>query len=146
MSESEFGETKEFIEGVFTRPLTSKSSLVGCKCKSCGKIYFPKKKLCTNCLSWDNMEELALSRRGKIFTWTLSQMYGLPSSSIGYVDIPEGIRLFAKFTECDPPEKVLKIGMEVEMVVQKMTDPFGVREFVGYMFKPVKSRKGGESE
>ena len=146
MSESEFGETKEFIDGVFTRPVTSKSSLLGCKCKSCGKIYFPKKKLCTNCLSWDSMEEVALSRRGKIFTWTVSHMYNLPSYPIGYVDLPEGIRLFAQFNECDPPEKVLKIGMEVEMVVQKMTDIFGVREFVGYKFKPIRSEKGGGSE
>lgn len=146
MSESEFGETKEFVDGVFTRPLSSKSSLVGCKCKSCGKIYFPEKKLCTNCLSWDNMEEVTLSKRGKIFTWTVSHMYGLPPLPIGYVDIPEGIRLFTQFTECDPPEKVLKIGMEVEMVVQKMTDPFGIKEFVGYRFRPVKSKKGGGSK
>jgi len=138
MSESEFGETKEFIEGAFTRPLTSKSLLVGCKCKSCGKIFFPKKRLCTSCFSWDNMEETVLSKKGKIFSWTVSHMYGLPPNPIGYVDLPGGVRIFVRFTDCDPPEETLKIGMDVEMVVQKMTDIFGVQEFVGYVFRPVK--------
>lgn len=141
MSESEFGDSKEFVEGAFTRPLSSNSSLVGCKCKSCGKVFFPKKRLCTNCLSWENMEETILSRRGKIFAWTVSHMYELPPISIGYVDLPEGVRIFAQFIDCDPAEDTLKAGMDVEMIVQKMTDIFGVKEFIGYRFRPVKKEE-----
>jgi uncharacterized OB-fold protein len=66
-------------------------------------------------------------------------MYGLTPLSTGYVDLPEGVRLFAQFTDCDPAEEKLKLGMEVEMTVQKMSDIFGVREFIGYKFRPVES-------
>nr|MDO8135488.1 OB-fold domain-containing protein [Candidatus Njordarchaeum guaymaensis] len=137
MSEEEFGEAKEFVDGAFTKPLSKGSALIGCKCKTCGKVFFPRKKLCTSCLTWDNMEDTALSRRAKIFAWTVSHMYGLTPLPTGYVDLPEGVRLFAQFTDCEPPEEKLKLGMEVEMVVQKMSDIFGVREFIGYKFKPV---------
>jgi len=137
LSEEQFGEAKEFVDGAFTKPISKESALIGCKCKTCGKVYFPRKKLCTSCLTWDNMEDTQLSRRGKIFAWTVSHMYGLTPLPTGYVDLPEEVRLFAQFTDCEPPEEKLKLGMEVEMVVQKMSDIFGVREFIGYKFKPL---------
>jgi uncharacterized OB-fold protein len=140
ISETDFGEAKEFVEAAFTKPLSAESALVGCECKKCGKVYFPRKKLCTNCLSYDNMEDRPLSRRGKIFAWTVSHMYGLTPLPTGYVDLPEGVRLFAQFTDCDPAEEKLKLGMEVEMTVQKMSDIFGVKEFIGYKFRPLEEK------
>ena len=47
--------------------------LLGNKCKSCGRLYFPKVQFCFNCFSKD-MEEIALSRRGKLYTFTTCHM------------------------------------------------------------------------
>jgi uncharacterized OB-fold protein len=36
---------------------------------------------------------------------------------IGFIDLPEGIKLFSMLTDCEPAEKTLKIGMEMETIL-----------------------------
>ena len=137
-----FAVEKEFIKGALTKPLSPDSSLLASRCRKCGKLHFPPQRLCSSCFSWEEMEETALSRRGKIFSWTVSYMMG--EHPIGYVDLPEGIRVFTIFTDLgDDPTKALDIGREVELVVAPMREmEFGMEvgsmEFVGYKFRPVK--------
>ena len=137
-----FATDREFVRGALTRPLSPESRLVASKCKKCGKLHFPPQRLCSQCYSWEEMEDVALSRRGKIFSWTVSYMMG--EHPIGYVDLPEGIRVFAIFTDLgNDPVKALDIGKEVEMVVMPMREmefgmEIGSSEFVGYKFRPVK--------
>ena len=137
-----FGTDKEFVRGALSRPLSPDSRLIASQCTKCGKLHFPPQRLCSACYSWEAMEEVALSRRGRIFSWTVSYMMG--EHPIGYVDLPEGIRVFAIFTELgDDPTKALDIGQEVELVVMPMREmDFGMEvgsaEFVGYKFRPVR--------
>ncbi len=137
-----FGIQKEFVRGAFTKPLSPDSRLLASKCKKCGKLHFPPQRLCSQCYSWEEMEETPLSRRGKIFSWTVAYLMG--EHPIGYVDLPEGIRLFSIFTGLgENPVKALDIGREVELVVTTMREmEFGMEvgaiEFIGYKFKPVK--------
>lgn len=136
-----FGIDREFVRGALTKPLSPDSSLLASKCTKCGKLHFPPQRLCSSCYSWEEMEEVPLSRRGKIFSWTVSYMMG--EHPIGYVDLPEGIRLFSIFTDLGgDPTKVLDIGKEVELVVTPMREmnfgmEIGAIEFVGYKFRPV---------
>ena len=136
-----FGTEREFVRGGLSKPLSPDSCLVASKCKKCGKLHFPPQRLCSECYSWEEMEEAPLSRRGKIFSWTVSYMMG--EHPIGYVDLPEGIRVFAIFTDLgDDPTKALDIGQEVELVVVPMREMnFGMEvgsvEFAGYKFRPV---------
>jgi len=116
-----FGIDREFLRGALTKPLSPDSSLVASKCKKCGKLHFPSQRLCSECYSWEEMEEVALGRRGKIFSWTVSYMMG--EHPIGYVDLPEGIRVFAIFDDLgDDPTETLDIGREVELVVTPMRE------------------------
>jgi len=137
-----FAIEKEFVQGALTRPLSSDSSLVASKCKKCGRLHFPPQRLCAQCYSWEEMEDVALSRHGKIFSWTVSYMMG--EHPIGYVDLPEGIRVFAIFTDLgDDATKALDIGLDVELVVEPMREmEFGMEvgstEVVGYKFRPVR--------
>ncbi len=137
-----FGIEKEFVRGALTKPLSPDSRLVASKCKLCGKLHFPLQRLCSECYSWEKMEEAQLGTRGKIFSWTVAYMMG--EHPIGYVDLPEGIRVFAVFTDLgDNPTEALDIGAEVELVVMPMHEmEFGMEvgsvEFVGYKFRPVK--------
>jgi len=137
-----FGIDREFLRGALTKPLSPDSSLVASKCKKCGKLHFPSQRLCSECYSWEEMEEVALGRRGKIFSWTVSYMMG--EHPIGYVDLPEGIRVFAIFDDLgDDPTETLDIGREVELVVTPMREMnFGMEvgsvDFIGYKFRPVK--------
>jgi uncharacterized OB-fold protein len=133
---------KEFVRGAFTKPLSPDSSLIASKCMKCGKLHFPPQRLCSACYAWEEMENTPLSRRGKIFSWTVSYMMG--THPIGYVDLPEGVRVFAIFTDVgDDPTSALDIGQEVEMVVTPMREmefgmEIGATEFVGYKFRPIR--------
>lgn len=114
--------------------------LVGAKCKRCGKVYFPKKKLCLNCMT-DEVEVIPMSKKGKIASWTVARQtytYGIPVPyAFGYVDLPEGVRLFTIFTDCEPFDERLKTGKEVEMVIGKVREDEMGNEIIGYLFKPV---------
>ncbi len=145
MTES-YGIEREFLRGALTKPLSPESRLVASKCKKCGKLHFPPQRLCSECYSWEEMEEVALSRRGTIFSWTVSYMMG--KHPIGYVDLPEGIRVFTMFADLgENPTQALDIGKEVELVVAPMREmefgmEIGSTEFIGYKFRPVQEGAG----
>ncbi len=61
-------EEKEFTIQNYLEFIQSKK-LMGSKCKDCGIIYVPVRKLCTACNSL-NMEWIALSGKGKLAAFT----------------------------------------------------------------------------
>jgi uncharacterized OB-fold protein len=83
------------------------------------------------------MDEVTLSRRGRLYTFTIAET-GPPGFDVpyafGYVDLPEGVRVFAPLTDCEYDR--LEIGMELELVLGKIRQEDGV-EVIGYKFRPV---------
>ena len=74
MSEKQvLAQQRPAIEGWFTWPPSKEPSLIGSRCKSCGDYFFPKRKTCCNpkCMSSD-LEEVPLSRRGKLWGYTIN--------------------------------------------------------------------------
>jgi uncharacterized OB-fold protein len=66
---------------------------------------------------------------------------GLPTPYlIGFIDLPEGIKLFSLLTQCDPWDRVLKMGMEMEMVIETIRQDEEGNEIVGYKFRPSKGK------
>ena len=110
--------------------------LLGHKCKSCGRLYFPKVQFCFECFSKD-LEEIALSRRGKLYTFTTcyypSQYFPAPYT-IGFVDLPEGVRVFAPLIPVE--NKPFQLGMDMEVVIGELWRE-GDKQVIGYKFKPV---------
>ena len=110
--------------------------LLANKCKLCGQVFFPKAVFCLTCLN-EEMEEVKLSRKGKLFTYTIVRMPSMhfePPYAIGYVTMPEGIRVFAPLIMSD--DTSFKIGMDMEVVVEKLWQE-NEDEIIGYRFKPV---------
>jgi len=110
--------------------------LVANKCNSCGQIFFPKVSRCLTCTS-DEMEELKLSRRGKLYAHTIGHMPSMhfkPPYAIGYVDMPEGVRIFAPLKLTDYTQ--VRIGMDMEVVIEKLWQEDD-KEVIGYKFMPV---------
>ncbi len=134
------------VEGYFTWP-SDDPRLIVTKCKSCGYCFFPKTSTCgnPNCKKKD-VEAILLSKRGKLNSYTI-QYYKPPEPfvapdpfvpyGIGLVEFPEGIRIMGQMTGCDP-EKELKMGMDVEMVIEKMYEDEDGNEVMTWKFKPVK--------
>jgi len=116
-------------------------AVVGSKCRQCGKVFFPKKKLCTSCLK-EEVEVVPLSKKGKLLLYSvaLRSHIGLDIPLINaFVVLPEKVALFTIVTGCEDPGK-LRTGLEMEMVIDKLkTDELGY-EVLTYKFRPVWSR------
>ncbi len=130
------------IEGLFTWP-SDDPRLIASRCKKCGTLGFPKAPFCSNpdCeKEKENIEEILLSNKGKIWSWTVAR-YPPPAPfkyepfepfAIGMVDLPEGLRVYGIITSTEN----LRIGMDVTMVVNKLYED-EENEYVTWMWKPI---------
>jgi uncharacterized OB-fold protein len=126
-------------EKLFKLPPPGKEPhLAGSKCKSCGELVFPKRARCTNC-SAEEMEEVALSKKGKIYTYTIVHnatpgYTGPLPYAVGAVELPEGIVILSPLTQCDFEK--LEVGMAVELVLEKLYEDENGNEVMSYKFRP----------
>ena len=137
-------------EGLWTVPpsLNEKPQLIGSRCLLCGEVFFPKKTygICAHCQSRD-LEEIRLSRRGRIYSFTVvmqrpPEYYKGPVPyAEGFVELPEGVRVETLFTDCNFDD--LKVGMEVEMVIERLHEDEEGNQIMAFKFRPVTSNKGG---
>lgn len=81
------------------------SPLRGSRCRPCGNVAFPAAVGCQRCGSADS-EPLDLSRRGKVWAHTVQRFApksppyvppaeGFAPFAVGYVELPEGVRVEA---------------------------------------------------
>lgn len=134
-------QKKKWVNDKFFSMTAEGPVLIGSKCRSCGKIHFPQKTFCNQCFKRFEMDIIPLSREGKLINYTV-----MPKSArskdpfaFGYVDLPkEKLRFFTLLTDCEPFDKVLKVGMDLELAFEKiMTDKDGT-DIMGYKFRPKK--------
>lgn len=113
--------------------------LCGSKCQTCGKTFFPKKKVCPNCFD-GQLTDVSLSRKGKLHSFAISHL-GIPEIDVpyamGFIELPEKIKLFSILTDCEPWNEKLKIDMEMEMIMGVIRHNLG-QNIISYKFKPVK--------
>lgn len=130
-------------EDLLTTPLfpAGQVRLRGSKCRTCGEVFFGKHLSCENCGSED-IEEMPLSRRGKLYTYTVIRHrppgdYKGPDPfvpfGVGLVELPEGCRVVAPLTASDK----LEIGMELELLVDKLYEDEDGHEVMAFKFKPI---------
>lgn len=111
-------------------------TLAANRCKSCGRVYFPKSKFCLDCLG-NELEDLPLNKRGKLFSYTTPGMpstHFKPPYAVGFVEMPEGLRVFAPLDIM--ADKPFKIGMEMEVHEDTLWTE-GEKEYVGFRFRPL---------
>jgi uncharacterized OB-fold protein len=131
-------------EGLFTGP-DDRPRLIGSRHRTTGIVSFPADP------SSDELEQIELSRTGRLFTWT-TQQFVPPSPpyagdadafvpyAVGYVELPEGILVEGRLTESEPDR--LAIGQEMEVVLVPFRTEAGTgeeraREVVTFAFAPV---------
>ena len=115
--------------------------LVGNRCENCGRTFFPKRAICCQCFHDDQMKETVLSTRGKLHDYCISQIAPpgfKPPYALGYVDLPEGVRLFSLLSLDSLSEGNLELGMEVELVIEKMKEDEEGNDLLCYKFRPFK--------
>ena len=126
---------KEFIRDDLFKETPEGIVLVGNKCKSCGTTFFPKADFCSQCLNKE-MEELVLSKRGKLYSYTITRVpvarYPIPHA-IGMITLPENVRITAPLIM---GEEDFKVGAEMEMEITTLWTEED-REVIGYKFRAV---------
>ena len=118
------------------------SYLIGSRCNACGRTFFPKRNVCRVCKRDDTVEEIPLSNRGKLDTFTLIHVApaGFEAPYLqAYVDLPEGVRLYTMVTGVEPTDDALKEGQEMELVITKIREDEKGNDLIGYKFRPVGS-------
>lgn len=142
MSANESSGERKYIEEGWFKDSSEGVVLLGNRCEACKKVFFPKKYVCPECFDGE-LREVPLSKKGKLHSYTLSVM-GIPGMEtpyvVGFIDLPEGIKLFSVIKDCEPWDKVLKIGMEMEMVIGKIRRDESGNEIISYQFRPVHKR------
>lgn len=134
------------MEGIFTFP-SKEPRFIASRCKKCGTFYFPATFRChnSNCQS-DDVEQTYLSRIGKLWSYTI-EYYPLPPPyktigefkpfGIGEVEFPEKVRVAGIIIGVDDPEKDLKFGMDMELVLDVLYEDEQGNDVIGWKFKLV---------
>lgn len=113
-------------------------ALLGGQCEKCETIIFPYEAFCHGCYDSDTVKEIKLSRHGTLYSYTIlrSAPPGFTAPyAVGYIDLPEGVRLFSQIVNCN--FDCLTVGMEVELVVGPLRRTEEGVEIIGYKFRPV---------
>ena len=115
--------------------------LIGSRCTACGESFHPKRFVCLNCYSED-LDEIALSRRGKIQTYTIARV-GYPMAPVkapfvtAQVETAEKVMVLSLITDIDMEN--VEIGAEVELYFWKAEEDAEGNELMAYAFRPVAS-------
>ncbi|MBU2550779.1 MAG: OB-fold domain-containing protein [Proteobacteria bacterium] len=142
MSNSDPGR-KDIVDGWF-KEVAGELRLMGVRCRDCQKTFFPAKMVCPECFDGE-LEAAPLSRTGILHTYALSFMG--PASMkkpylMGFIDLPEGIKLYSIITGLEPEPDSLKVGQEMEMVVEAFSRDEQGRDIYTYKFRPTGAKEG----
>lgn len=115
-----------------------KPRMTGSRCPKCGRYAFSFRPICIFCHS-RAVEKAYLAPRGKLHTFTICRVpvpNTTPPYALGLIDLPEGLMVFAQLTQWK--EKELTIGMEMEMVQEKLKTDREGNEVYTYKFRPAR--------
>lgn len=116
-------------------------TLIGCQCADCATRVFPPVALCPECMG-DDVAPLALARSGRLYSYSTVHVaprgWTVPYVA-GYVDLPEGVRVFAHVV--DVAEERLAMEMEVELTTAVLGTDGDGEPFSSYAFRPCGTEK-----
>lgn len=112
------------------------AALLASRCNICDQVFFPKRQRCLDCPNQD-MEPMLLRGTCNLYTFTIVYMpteHYDPPYAIGWVEFPEGVRVFGQIKDWE--RQPLKIGMNMELVIDTLWEEED-KEIIGYKFRPL---------
>lgn len=100
-----------------------KGTLMASRCAPCGVVAYPPLRQCPKC--WGELDAQPLSNRGRLYTYSTVHVAPAGRSvpyTIGYVDLPEGARVFAHLAKTD--ELLLAPGLPVRLHLDQAGEGF----------------------
>lgn len=114
----------------------------GSRCKKCGRSIFPAQRICFNCRSKDDFEEIRYAEQvGEVFTFSIDRLAGRSDDPVvvqTVFEVDDGARFYLVMTDCDP--ETVNIGQEVEFTFRRIYEGAG---FHNYFWKCRPVRNGG---
>ncbi len=116
--------------------------LIGCECRDCGAIAFPRQSSCSRCTS-KTMSERLLGRCGTLSSYTVHRFEPKASNrgpqplepyGVGYIELPGEVIVESRLTIADPD--ALEIGQPMELVVVPFGSGDGGQQLVTFAFQP----------
>jgi hydroxymethylglutaryl-CoA synthase len=107
--------------------------LYGYRCLACGKVQYPRQRVCIACGARDNFESVRLAdKQATLFTFTVDFLNADPDppTVMSVVDFDGGGRAYLIMTDRDP--SAVKIDQRVEMTFRRLYDAEG---FTNYYWK-----------
>jgi 3-hydroxy-3-methylglutaryl CoA synthase len=103
--------------------------LHGGRCGACGTVQFPRHRVCIECGHTGGLADVALARRGRLFTFTNDHVCESPDPPVCHavVDLDGGGRLYVQLTDCDPD--AVAIDMPLELTFRKLHDGGGFHNY-----------------
>lgn len=133
------GETPNYYSSIsgMMRERDRFSRFIGGRCKVCGFISTLALRVCPECRKKDSFENVRLSRKGTIFTFTQEWYYPSPEppTTLAVVDLDSGGRVYCQMTDCSDPSSV-KVGMPVEMILRKYHEAINLPHYY-WKCKPI---------
>jgi len=116
----------------------SQGKMMGGKCKKCGKIQFPPRPLCDNCLSQE-FEWTEIPTKGKLLTYTVihaapTQFQSIAPYAVGIVQFENGSKLPGMIKGVSLEQ--IKIGMPLTMQFEACATTGQWPQWPRYHFKP----------
>ncbi|MBI2889714.1 MAG: OB-fold domain-containing protein [Nitrospirae bacterium] len=130
-------ERAPFLPNVFEIPAGpgDPPRLLGARCAACGLVMFPIRPWCIRCFTTE-VQSINLSDRGTLYSYAICRvpLPHLPGPyAIGYIDLPEGVRVFALLDQWK--EDDLMIGRPMELTAGPLREQGG-KEIWCYKFRP----------
>ena len=130
-----------FREDLFELNPDGSGFLSANRCGRCDLTFFPRRDFCIRCAESDQLEDVRLSGKGTLHTFTEVHRASPDLETpyiIGYVDLErDGVRILAPLAKCRPED--LEIGMEMVLVFApgpRKPKQEGDRRLLTYQFQP----------
>jgi hydroxymethylglutaryl-CoA synthase len=103
--------------------------LHGGRCPRCGVVQFPRHRACIECGQPDGLDDVALARRGTVFTFTHDYLHESPDppTTHAVVDLDGGGRLYLQLTDCDADR--VAVDIPVELTMRRLHDGGGFHNY-----------------
>lgn len=116
--------------------------LVASRCQECGARIFPPVEVCPDCMAED-LARFRLAPHGTLYSWSV--VHAAPAGwttpyIAGYVDLPDGVRVFAHIVDADPAR--LEIDMAVTLCVRTLGADETGAPVASYAFAPAAGGNG----
>jgi hydroxymethylglutaryl-CoA synthase len=104
--------------------------LYGSKCRKCGYVQFPRQRVCVECHTKDEMDNIRLSDKpAKVFTYAMDYLSGTTDVPLvmPVINFEGGGRMLCTMTDREIDE--LSVGMPVEMSFRKIRSAGGIHNY-----------------